>query len=301
MADRPSIKSGAQPAEKIYGSLIEYGKVIALTLLVALALKAFVIDAYSIPSRSMENTLSVGDYLLVDKLAYGIHTPRHFEFINKALPSFALPFWRHIHRNDVIVFEYPGACGEVTPGEYENYVKRCVALPGDSLLLLNGDVFVNGTPLPLPLKAIPTLHTKNASWQRSGDMFPVNSGFTDVNYGPIRIPRRGDVILLSASAIDVWNVFIRREGHIPAMANDSVVTIDGRPACSYKVERNYYFVLGDNRDNSLDSRFWGFVPEDNIIGEALIIYWSWDQDAPVRSLSDKFATIRWNRVGTIIN
>ena len=167
MAERPSVTSGSQPAENISGSLIEYGKVIALTLLVALVLKAFVIDAYSIPSRSMENTLFVGDYLLVDKMAYGLHSPRHFEFIDKALPSFAFPFWRHIHRNDVIVFEYPGARNEVTPREYENYVKRCVALPGDTFLLSNGEAFVNNISIPLPRNAIPTVHTKNASWQRS--------------------------------------------------------------------------------------------------------------------------------------
>ncbi len=300
MAERPSTTAGVKPAENVSGSVIEYGKVIGITLLAALVLKAFVIDAYSIPSRSMENTLTVGDYLLVDKMAYGLHSPHHFEFINKALPSFTLPFWRHIHRNDVIIFEYPGARDEVTPGEYENYVKRCVALPGDTFLLSKGEAFVNNTPLPLPRKAIPTVHTKNASWQKSDDIFPSNSGFTDINYGPIRIPRRGDMIPLNTSTINTWKIFIRREGHTPALANDSVVTIDGKPARSYKVERNYYFVLGDNRDNSLDSRFWGFVPEDNIIGEAILIYWSWDQDTPVRSLSDKFATIRWSKVGTII-
>ena len=193
MAERPSMTSGPPPSENVSGSLIEYSKVIGITLFIALVLKAFVIDAYSIPSRSMENTLFVGDYLLVDKMAYGLHSPRHFEFINKAIPSFAFPFWRHIHRNDVIVFEYPGARDEVTPGEYENYVKRCIALPGDSFRLSNGEAFVNNTSIQLPRKAIPTVHTKNTSWQRSDDIFPVNSGFSDVTYGLIRIPQRGDI------------------------------------------------------------------------------------------------------------
>lgn len=170
-------------------------------------------------------------------------------------------------------------------------------MPGDTIEIKKGKVWVNNKLQGLPPFGI----SSNASshWDRSAEFFPIGSSFTESLYGPLIIPKRGDVLPLNNEKAFQWKTFIQREGHSVSM-EDGIAIIDGKRAYSYRVERNYYFVLGDHRDNSLDSRFWGFVPDDHIIGEALFIYWSWQQDAPVKSISDKFSTIRWKRIGTII-
>ena len=130
-------------------------------------------------------------------------------------------------------------------------------------------------------------------------MFPSGSDFNDINYGPIIVPKCNDLLQLDPATLSSWHVFIEREGHSVRVQAGTII-IDGKVATSYRVQRDYYFVLGDNRENSLDSRFWGFVPDDHLVGRAILIYWSWDPEIPVHSLSEKYATIRWKRIGILV-
>ena len=107
------------------------------------------------------------------------------------------------------------------------------------------------------------------------------------------------MIPLVQETLPYWEVFIGREGHRVGYDRGNIV-VDGVPATSYTVERDYVFGMGDNRDNSLDSRFWGFVPEDNIIGTPMIVYWSWDPDIPLYDIVPKLRSIRLSRIGTLI-
>jgi len=277
----------------------DYGKTILATLLVALLLKTFVVDAYRIPSTSMENTLQIGDFLLVNKLSFGLHTPRYFPFTEKQIPSARIPLMTKVHRGDVIVFEFPGNKSELKPPEIMHYIKRCFGLPGDTVEIRRGHVFVNGDIKPFPPLGIRTDHPTGERWTRSSELFPRGTHYSDVNYGPIIIPKRGDHLDIDSANIDQWKIFIEREGHSLEL-RDGFVFIDGIQKSDIIVGQNYFFVLGDNRDNSLDSRFWGFVPEDHIVGEALFVYWSWDTEMPVSNLTDKISSIRWNRIGTLI-
>ena len=268
-------------------------------MLAAVTLKLFVIDAYRIPSTSMENTLQVGDFLLVNKLAYGLHTPFRIPFTTSSLSSFAVPLLSRVERGDVIVFEFPGNRDEVTPSESVNYIKRCIGLPGDTIEIRRGRVLINGMETSFPLHGTRTAHPIDTSPRRSAELFPSGSSFSDVNYGPMVVPKRDDRLMIDPANYAQWKIFIEREGHT-VLARSDTIFVDGEPASSYRVEQDYYFVLGDNRDNSLDSRYWGFVPGSHIIGEAVMIYWSWDPEIPVHTLSEKLSTIRWNRIGTLV-
>ena len=306
MSEQPSHTEGTEKSgssrhhEKDFAStLLEYGKTLLVTLMVAFTLKLFVIDAYRIPSTSMENTLQVGDYLLVNKLAYGLHTPFRIPFTASSLSSFTGTLLGGIHHGDVIVFEFPGARDEVRPSESVNYIKRCIGLPGDTVEIRMGRVFVNGIETTFPLHGTRPAHSIDQSLRRNAEMFPPGSSYSDMNYGPVVVPKQADRLRIDPAGYSQWKTFIEREGHSVLVHSGSIL-IDGAPASSYRVQQNFYFVLGDNRDNSLDSRYWGFVPADHIIGEALVIYWSWDPEVPVHSLSEKYSTIRWERIGTLI-
>jgi len=248
----------------------------------------------------MENTLLVGDFLFVNKFVYGVRTPRYVPLTNLAIPSISFPALKRVRRGDVIVFEFPGDREKLSDPESINYVKRCIGLPGDTVRILSERVFVNGRELLLPPQSKTSEGGYGAGWREDDELFPLGSKFTLDDYGPLVVPKRGDLIELTAVTFDRWKDLIQQEGHTAAITREGGVLIDGVPRAHYTIQRNYYFVLGDNRDNSLDSRYWGFVPDDNLIGEALVIYWSWDTELPASSQWEKFKTVRWERIGNLV-
>ena len=225
---------------------------LATTIVIALFVITFIVQAFQIPSESMEKTLLVGDYLLVDKAHYG-----HSRAWGWLMP------YRPIHRQDIIVFRYP-----VNPKQH--FVKRVVAIPGDHLRLVDKHVYVNG------VRQDDQYATFNWAWHdKFRDNFPAG-GF----YGQ-KIAAR-------------W--FLQAQE----------LTEDGQLI----VPQGSYFVLGDNRDDSYDSRYWGFVPQENVVGRPLVIYWSMEQSPETvgeSPPSDKlsgltlnvtrlFNSLRWRRM-----
>lgn len=236
--------------------------VLLFTLLFAAGIKSCVMDAYRIPSASMSGTIVPGDLILVNKFLYGARTPEKFLYVR--LPQFRFPALASVARGDVIVFDFPGEPDEVLPVRNQPLVKRCVGLPGDTVEVAQRNLIINGYRDP--------------------------RSFSQYDTVPFRtvVPFAGMTVSLDAVSFREWSVFIQREGHTAERRKEEVL-IDGRPAASYTVERDYYFAVGDNAKNSYDSRSWGFIPAENIIGRAMLVYWSRGDDG-----------IRWERIGKII-
>jgi signal peptidase I len=228
------------------------------TIVIAIFVITFVVQAFQIPSESMENTLLIGDYLLVNKLVYG-----GSRFWDHIMP------YRKVSRGDIIVFHYP-----IHPSEH--FVKRVVGIPGDRIRLVNRQVYVGGIPLREPYARF------------------------------------------SSSDVDVFrDDFPRTNLPVPGLEGDWWLQLrklveDGQLI----VPEGNYFVMGDNRDESLDSRYWGFVPRENIIGRPLLIYWSvrsMDNDVLIAATpSDRlyhfayaashlFQITRWDRTFRVVN
>ncbi len=319
----------------------EWLVVFAVALGAALAIRTFAFQAFRIPSPSMEKTLLVGDYVLVSKLHYGPRFPltvglplTDWYVKDWQLPYFRLPGFSEIRRGDVIVFNYPAEDGPID--RKQHYVKRLIALPGDTLSIIDKVTYINGEVLPLteamqqkwvveaePGRMIPVerlrarggevlssragrhdteriaveatraLAEEMALWEAVASVepyvlprhaglrvrtFPPGRGFGPDYYGPLYVPARGDTLILTAETWTTYLPIIRRfEGHAARRIDDEVFEVDGAITNRYVVEKNYFFVMGDNRDNSQDSRVWGFVPEDHLVGKAVLIYFSWDQ------------------------
>lgn len=222
------------------GMLWQWMQTFVIAVLVFFFVRAFFVEAFKIPSGSMERTLLPGDFLLVDKLAYGAEVP---------FTSLKIPGYRTPHRGDIIVFQYP-------LDETKTYVKRLVGLPGDTLSMREGTLVRNGVALaePYVVHSDPDLDPGNDQfgWQRHYLVRTAEAaGFGDHptrnNWGPLIVPP------------------------------------------------GEYFALGDNRDNSEDSRYWGFVPAGNVRGRPLVVYYSYapDSSEPAPWLS----SVRWGRVG----
>lgn len=213
----------------------EYLEAVLIALALALVIRTFFIQAYMIPSGSMEPTLLIGDHILVSKMAYGIRLPDSIfglHLVGLPLGRYLVHFG-NIHRGDVIVFVHPQE-------RDKDLIKRVIGLPGDKVQIKNGRVWLNGSPINDP-----HAHLEVPDGQR----FEVprdNFGFMDASgaiVGPLEVPA-------------------------------------GR-----------LFVMGDNRDHSEDSRYWGFADHNDVEGRALVIYWSWDGDA------SGLLPIRWSRFG----
>jgi len=278
----------------------DFGKDIAFVLVAFFFLNSFVLASFEVPTGSMENEIMAGDFLFVNKFIYGGTTPRTIPFTNVRIPWFRVPGFRDVQRGDVVVFEFPGQRDEIQSTEFMFYLKRAVALSGDTVQIRNRVLYVNGTASPIPRNMKFNNFQVMPPGLPDSRIFPKGTPFNEDNWGPLVVPKKGDAIPLTSQNFQQWQTFIGREGHTARMDATGNIVIDGIPAAKYTVERDYVLGMGDNRDNSLDGRFWGFIPRDNIVGTPMIVYWSWDPDIAITDLVSKLRSIRLGRLGTII-
>ena len=264
----------------------------------------FIIQNTRIPTGSMEDTILVGDFVLVNKFIYGSSSPKYIPFTEIEIPFFRLPAFKDPKPKDIVVFEYPGDRDQLFASELGvNYVKRCIGVPGDTVEIRDKVVFVNGKEFWRPtfvkyykgrygnfLKPVP----KGVAEQR---IFPKGMPWNEDNYGPLVIPKKGSTIPLNRYNVELWRTTIDREfGKRVVDLKDGTVKIEGVHVSSYTFKKDYYFMMGDNRDDSLDSRFWGLVSRDMVVGEAFIILFSWDRDIPFSQLFKLLGSIRTDRI-----
>lgn len=245
----------------------------------------------------MAETILSGDFVLVNKIVYSIQTPSTLPLTNIKIPRLKLISFGKPQRNEVIVFQFPGNQNDIHPSQDITLVKRLVGIPGDNVWIIDKEVIVNNSRFEIPPKAI----IKKEKSQNYGDaddrIFPGGKNWNKDYYGPIVVPKYGMKIEINPNNINDWETIINREfGKKVVSKEGSVVMINGKPSREYIFTKNYCFVLGDNRDQSSDSRYWGFVPEDLIIGRAEIIYWSVKSTFDFSNLAEIFSSIRFNRI-----
>ncbi len=285
------------PKQKFY----EFVKNILFAVIAALLIQTFVVETSRVPTGSMENTIMVGDFIFVNKFIYGSSSPRNIRFTNIELPYFQLPAIRNPERGDIVVFEWPGDKNVLFPTKITDYVKRCIGTPGDTILIKNKVVFINGKQAP-----IPHYIQYHLGIQPPGvvdpNIFPQGMPWNADNYGPLVVPKKGEIIKLTTNNIEQWRIIIDREfGRRVVKVIGNKIYINGKVVNSYKIKKDYYFMMGDNRDDSWDSRFWGFVPRDRIIGEAWMIYWSWNPKIPFIDFFKLLGSVRLNRIAKILH
>ncbi|WP_298312936.1 signal peptidase I [uncultured Aquimarina sp.] len=365
---------------------------ILFAVVAATLVHTYFMQPYTIPTGSLERTLLVGDFLFVSKFHYGARTPMtavSFPMVHDTIPLvntksynsdiqypyFRLPGFQKIKRNDIVVFSWPvdtvNAFQQWGDGKYHykpidkksNYVKRCVGVPGDSLSVVNGYVYINGKQTELPDRAEIQFsysgetkgssfnsqnlydryrikpnnrnefdynnqrffakgltkeaasrfknHPNVASIQRNitakgvktGGAFP-SKGKTNWNYdnfGAIYIPEAGKTVKIDLESFYLYKRIIEvYEGsemgiHNKLSVNGTQILLNGDPIDSYTFKQDYYWMMGDNRHNSEDSRAWGYVPANHIVGKPVFIWMSWDTDA-----KGLFNKIRWERLFTTV-
>jgi len=296
---RKRTKSRKEPEQSTKTRAIGFAKELLFVLGSVLVINSFLMASFEVPTPSMEDTVMVGDRLIVNKFVYGGTTPYTIPFTSIRLPHLRVPGWRDVARGDVIVFDWPGERDQVVKPTQMWYLKRCIGLPGDTVRIHGRSISVNGETVPNPSKSKFVRATSFPAHVVNPHIFPKDASFNEDHYGPVVVPQRGLRLSLDESNFPAWEVFIRREGH-QAELRGSAVWIDGSETEGYVVERDYVFAMGDNRDISLDSRFWGFVPVEDIIGTPVIVYWSWDPAIPFYRIIAKITSINPGRIGTLV-
>lgn len=363
----------------------EWVSSILFAVVAATIVHGYIMQPFTIPTSSLEKTLLVGDFLFVSKFHYGARipmTPIAFPMVHDTIPIintksylsrpqipyFRLPGFQDIKRNDIVVFNWPvdtvNAFQQYGDGKYyykpidkkSNYVKRCVGLPGDSLEVRDGYVFINGKQNQLPDRArlqfryalktngplnpqllvgryditdgfeydqengiyyfraiseesidmlknnpnvveVIPLKNKKGQWEKS--VFPNNGKYPWNNdyFGPVYIPKKGVTVEISPESIPFYKRLIEvYEGSEMGVENKITqngtdVLLNGVPISSYTFKMDYYWMMGDNRNNSEDARTWGFVPFNHVVGKPVFIWMSWD------SINKR---VRWDRVFTTV-
>ena len=355
----------------------EWSDAIVFAVIAATLIRWTTVEAFVVPTSSMENTVLVGDYLFVSKFHYGTRTTRtplqipltHQKIWETEIPSYLpwikLPYYRlpgfsEVKREDIVVFNIPPKSlsdGIDYPIDLKTYyVKRCVGIPGDRLEIKEGQLIVNSQSLSNPehmkfsylvstkdeinkrnlsklgldsedyfflgrskdngaiykmlltseqlneIKVVPYITSVQADYTKSevpeNGIFPSSKSneWTGQNYGAIVIPKKGLKISMDDLTLPLYEEIISKyEGHDDVLIEGGKLLIDGEVVEKYTFKQDYYFMMGDNRHNSLDSRYWGFVPEDHVVGKALFIWMSLDNEAGL------LHKVRWNRIFSLVD
>lgn len=269
-------------------------RLIFYLIILAIFLRAFILDAFRIPTSSMADTLYPGDFIIVNLSAYNLNTPRQIPILGLSIPSVNIFNTGKPEINDLIVFKFPEINPEDAVYNNINLIKRIVALPSDTLQIINKKIFVNGKETNLPETVRLSFENIKPKGREDEDIFYSGTGWNSDNYGPVRVPAVGDAININTDNIDDWKRLIVYEYEEKVVRKEgSVITIDDKPVRNYVIKKNHYFVIGDNFNNSRDSRYFGFVNEDMILGKAMFIYLSIDS---ADSESGFFSNIRWKRI-----
>jgi len=379
----------------------EWTDAIIFAVVAASIIRIFMIEAYTIPTSSMEKSLLVGDFLFVSKMSYGPklpNTPLAFPFVHHTMPLtqytksyvewikwpyYRFPGFTTIKHGDVVVFNYPDGdtvslkvqtnsyyrlvrelgrervwndkfnFGDIVSrpvDKRENYIKRCIGLPGDTIKIIDAVVYINGKALGFPersqfmykvktdgnpinkrvisklditedvqndesgdqvitlskesaakLRELPNVLSVEMIIQPKGywlpDIFPYDSTYAwNVdNFGPLYIPKAGATVKLTLANLPLYSRIINAYELNSLAVKDGKILINGKEAISYTFKMDYYWMMGDNRHNSADSRYWGFVPIDHIVGKAVFVWLSLDNN---KSLFD--GKIRWSKLFRLV-
>ncbi len=249
----------------------------AVTIVASVLLKFFVLDACRIASPSMEPSLLPGDYVFFSKVSFSVPPLlKRTLFLAAGIPVVPASMTDVPRRGDIVVFDAPIGPSGNRDQHGSLYVKRCVGLPGDTVSIRRGVLRVNRTVL-------------------ISEADPSDG----CDFGPYVVPSKGSRITLDRNSVALWLPVVEGEGHHVADLHEGDFSIDDVPATAYVAQRDYLFVLGDNLGDSSDSRSWGPLPLERVLGKAIVTYWSRDPDVDGRGFFDRLTRTRWDRVGML--
>jgi signal peptidase I len=345
----------------IIKNVSDWTSAVLFAVVAATIVHTYFMRPYVIPTSSLEKSLLVGDFLFVSKFHYGARTPMtplafpmvhdtipvikkgsYVKNKNLELPYFRLPGFQKIQRNDIVVFNWPADTLALMHGaenskkftykpidKKTNYVKRCVAIAGDTFEIRDGEIYINGEFSKMPdrckpqyfyniksksgkyqslinsykikefngsngvvqfnldketadrLKNNPDVQSIEKIIQPSGRynkrIFPHDEQYpwSNDNFGPLYIPKKGVTIDLNAKTIPFYRDLLKRYEYVSFVENGNEYFINGKKVTNYTFKQDYYWMMGDNRQNSLDARYWGFTPFDHVVGKPVFIWMSW--------------------------